>query len=160
MPTIQKIWKTVEIPQVQFETPRVQFVGKVIDFPAVIKRTVDTHTEAQFLDEVVDTLLTRRRVPTIQQIPMNVEIPQAQFVASDSEVDQTVALPQVQHTEPIIVGAPLCCTTGVCDSRVQKVVKISLAQYTDRIVDVFVVMQRPVRVFQPCRTPWSFHRVD
>ena len=57
VPTIQKMLKTVEIPQMQFEVavtlqtvrttvmaPQVQFVDTVVDLPDVMKRTVETHT--------------------------------------------------------------------------------------------------------------------
>ena len=54
--------------------------------------------------------MTQRRVPTTQLIPMVVEIPQEQFVAFDSEVQLTMALPQVQHSEKIIVCVSFCDT--------------------------------------------------
>ena len=88
---------------------------------------------------------------------MTVEMVQAQLVVFDSEVEQTVARPQIQHIERIMDDVPLCTCplrhmTGACDSRVQNTVK---PQYIDRIADVLVVMQRQDRRCHSCETTLS-----
>ena len=48
---------------------------------------------------------------------MAVELPQAQFVTFDSEVQLTMALPQVQHSEKIIVCVSVVAhMTSACSS--------------------------------------------
>ena len=85
VPAIQKVQKTVEVPQ-------VQYIDKVVD----VQKTVKV-PQVQFLDKVVDIPNVRQRqVPTIQRLQKKVEASQVQFI--DQGVDVPLVMQRKVHT--------------------------------------------------------------
>jgi len=80
VPSVQKVFKTVEMPQ-------VQYIDRVVDVPVVKQRQMPSVQVVQKL------VVQQRHVPSIQKVQRTVEIPQVQHV------DRVVDVPVVKQRQ-------------------------------------------------------------
>ena len=127
---IQKIEKTVEVPQ-------VQFIDKdTVGVPVVFQRQVPVIQKEQrsvevpqflYIGRIVDVpVVLQREVPTNQRVQKTVEVLETQHL------DEVLDVPVVMQLQ-----IPL-------NQRVQRTVEIRQVRFVDRIVDVFDDVQRQV----------------
>merc|ERR1712066_778885 len=86
VPSIQKIQKTVEVPQ-------VQYVDRIVDVPVV----------------------KQRQVPAIQKLQKTVEVPQVQYIDRVVAAPAVTTIPTTTMVAPLVeaFAAPMPTTYGV-----------------------------------------------
>merc|ERR1712083_283732 len=107
VPSIQKMGRTVEVPQ-------IQYIDRVVDVPVVkqrqvpsiqkVQRTVEV-PQVQYIDRVVDVpVMKQRHVPSIQKVQKPVMVPVIQTVEKivDVPVIKQVEVPQIQTIEKVV----------------------------------------------------------
>merc|ERR1719221_1558879 len=130
VPSIQKVQKTVEVPQ-------VQYIDRVVDVPVMKQRHVPS------VQRVQKPVMRQRHVPSIQKVQKPVAVPVIETIEKiiDVPVIKHVEVPQIQTIEKV-VEIPQIQT-------VEKVVEIPEVQALAGTTTSVNVPSAPVRQTAP-----------